>query len=170
MQPSSDRARNSGEPEAFSSKRLSASVRVFQEGALQMKISSRQRGVAVALAGAMALAGATPSLAGPVLSNASGVKAAISDPVVDVRYRHRGSGIGIGAGLAAGALLGAGIAAATAPRYYYGPGYYGGAYAYDYGPGYTYAPAYGAYGSSYAYPYQTCGVSAGYGRWDYSQC
>ena len=42
-----------------------------------MKISSRQRGVAVALAGAMALAGATPSLAGPVFSNAAGVKAAI---------------------------------------------------------------------------------------------
>jgi hypothetical protein len=136
-----------------------------------MKISSRQRGVAVALAGAMALAGASPSFAGPIFSNAAGMKAATSDPVVDVRYRHRGGGIGIGAGLAAGALLGAGIAAATAPRYSYGPGYgYGGAYAYDYAPGYTYAPAYGAYGSSYAYPYQTCGVSAGYGRWDYSQC
>ena len=139
-----------------------------------MKISSRQRGVAVALAGAMALAGVTPSLAGPVFSNAAGMKAATSDPVVDVRYRHRGrAAVGIGAGLAAGALLGAGIAAATAPRYSYGPSYYGyggGPYAYEYSPGYTYAPAYGAYGSSYAYPYQTCGVSGGYGRWDYSQC
>jgi hypothetical protein len=140
-----------------------------------MTISSRQRGLAVALAGAMALAGATPSFAAPVLSSTTGVKAAVSDPVVDVQYRrwHRGGrGFGIGAGLAAGALLGAGIAAATAPRYYYGPRY--GTYAYESGPTYYYDTgptySYGAYGGSYAYPYQTCGVSAGYGRWDYSQC
>jgi hypothetical protein len=147
-----------------------------------MTISSRQRGVAVALVGAMALAGATPSFAAPVFSSTTGVKAAVSDSVVDVQYRrwHRGGrGFGFGA-VAAGALLGAGIAAATAPRYY-GPRY--GAYAYESGPTYYYDTgptystgyygptySYGAYGRSYAYPYQTCGVSAGYGRWDYSEC
>ena len=133
-----------------------------------MKISSRQRGLALALSATMAFAGATPSFAAPVFTNAAGMKAASSDLVQDVRYRGRG--VGVGAGLAAGALVGAGIAAATAPRYY-GPGYYGygptyGAYAYE-SPGYVYAPA---YGSSYAYPYQSCGFYGGYGRWDYSQC
>jgi hypothetical protein len=139
-----------------------------------------RRAAAIGLAGAMTLAGMTSSFAAPVLSNAAGLKAAVPNDVAEVRWRgwHRGGGgAAIAGGLAAGALLGAGIAAATAPRYYYGGygpayGYSGyGSYAYDYP--YSNAPlVYGApaYGSSYAYPYQTCGFDGGYGRWDYSQC
>lgn len=61
-------------------------------------------------------------------------------------YRRRGIGGALAAGAAIG-LLGAGVAAATAPRYGY----------YDYGyarPVYGY-PAYGypAYGYRYGYPY-----------------
>jgi hypothetical protein len=136
--------------------------------------SSSKLALALGLAGATALA--SPSFAGPVLSSTTGVKAAASDNMVDVQYRrwhhHRG-GAGLAAGLAFGALAGAAVGAATAPYYYGYPAYsYGysapayGSYAYE-------APVtyYGArgYGSAY-YPYQTCGVSAGYGRWDYSQC
>jgi hypothetical protein len=150
-----------------------------------MTSSSRRCGLALGLVGALALA--TPSLAGPVPST-SGVKAAVQDNVVDVRWRHRGGGGAVAAGVAFGALAGAAIGAATAPRYYghYGyPAYYGysyPSYAYTY-PAYdTYAyetapvvygaPTYGYYGyrNSYAYPYQTCGAYGGYGRWDYSQC
>jgi hypothetical protein len=135
-----------------------------------MTTSLKRRGLAIGVAGATILAAITPSFAAPVLSGSAGVKAAVADGVVDVRWRRGG---GIAAGFAAGALAGAAIGAAAAPRYYYGPGY-------GYGSGY---PAYGAYGyegpvtygapvygSSYAYPYQTCGVDAGYGRWDYSSC
>jgi hypothetical protein len=154
-----------------------------------MTSSSRQRGLALGLVGALTLA--TPALAGPVLTNTTGVKAAVEDGVVDVRWRHRGGG-GVAAGLAFGALAGAAIGAATAPRYYGYPAYYGGGYYPTYyGSTYpSYAdtyPAYGAYtaqgpvvyggptygytyGSSYAYPNQTCGFYGGYGRWDYSQC
>jgi hypothetical protein len=156
-----------------------------------MTSSSRRRGLAFGLVGALALA--TPAFAGPVLTSTTGVKAAVQDNVVDVRWRHRGGGAGVAAGLAFGALAGAAIGAATAPRYYgYSgyPAYYGysyPSYGYTYPSyGYTY-PAYGAYtaqgpvvyggpaygytyGSSYAYPAQTCGVYGGYGRWDYSQC
>jgi hypothetical protein len=148
--------------------------------------SRRRRGLALGLVGALALI--TPSLAGPVIST-SGVKAAVQDNVVDVRWRHRGGGAAVAAGLAFGALAGAAIGAATAPGYYaYSgyPAYYGysyPSYAYTY-PAYgayatyptygAYAPVYGStfgyYGNSYAYPYQTCGFSGGYGRWDYSQC
>jgi hypothetical protein len=140
-----------------------------------MIISSKSGLIAIGLAGAMAVV--TPSFAAPVLSNAAaGLKAAVPNDVVDVQWRrwHHGGRGGAIAGLAAGALLGAGIAAATAPRYSYGPGYaypaYG-AYAYDYP--YSNAPlTYGApvYGGYHAYPYQTCAVDAGYGRADYSQC
>jgi hypothetical protein len=156
-----------------------------------MTSSSRRRGLAFGLIGALALA--APATAGPVVTGSAGLKAAAQDNVVDVRWRHRG-GAGLAAGLAFGALAGAAIGAATAPRYYGYPASYG--YGYDYpaysgyypaysGYAYTY-PAYdayayqtapvvygsgfGYYGSSYAYPYQTCGVYAGYNRWDYSQC
>jgi len=131
-------------------------------------INMKWSGLALGLAGAIAVA--SPSFAGPVFSNATGLKAAASDHVVDVRWR-RGGGVGIGAGLAFGALAGAAIGAATAPRYYgpaygyYDPGYSSyGAYAYD-APVYT-APAYG-FGSYGGYQ---CGHYGGYGRWDYSQC
>jgi hypothetical protein len=156
-----------------------------------MTSNSRRRGVALGLVGALALA--TPAFAGPVLTSTTGVKAAVQDNVVDVRWRHRGSGAGIAAGLAFGALAGAAIGAATAPRYYGYPAYYGGYYPTYYGSTYTsypdtypaygaYAyPAYGGYTAQgpvvygrpaygYAYPAQTCGVYGGYGRWDYSQC
>ena len=133
-----------------------------------------RRAMAFGLAGAMALA--APAIAGPVPSSTASVKAAAPDHAVDVRWRHGG---GVAAGVAFGALAGAAIAAATAPRYYYG--------GYDY-PGYAYGyPAYGAYGypsygaygygyggpvygRAYAYPYQSCGAYGGYGRWDYSNC
>jgi len=159
-----------------------------------MTSSSRRRGLAVGLVGAVALS--TPSLAAPVMTSTTGVKAAVQDGVVDVRWRHRGGGAAVAAGLAFGALAGAAIGAATAPRYYgYSgyPAYYGDSY-----PSYSYAyPTYGAYatypaysgyaydtapvfyggrsygyayGNSYAYPYQTCGFYGGYNRWDYSQC
>jgi hypothetical protein len=155
------------------------------ERTLDMTSNSTRRGLALGLVGALALA--TPSLAGPVLST-SGVKAAVQDNVVDVRWRHRGGGAGVAAGLAFGALAGAAIGAAAAPRYYGYPGYFGYSYPAYYGysyPAYSYpaydtyayttAPVvygstYGYYGSSYAYPNQTCGVYGGYGRWDYSQC
>jgi hypothetical protein len=149
-----------------------------------MTSSSRRRGLALGLVGALALT--TPALAGPVL-NTTGVKAAVQDGIVDVRWRHRGGGAAVAAGLVFGALAGAAIGAATAPGYYgYGyPAYYGygyPSYAYTY-PAYGYAGAYTAQGpvvyggptygyaySNYAYPYQTCGFYGGYGRWDYSQC
>jgi hypothetical protein len=127
----------------------------------------------LSLAGALALV--TPSMAAPVLSNTTAVKSAVSDHAIDVRWRGGGwRGGGVAAGVAAGVIAGAAIGAATAPGYYYGPSY--GAYAYDapvvYGNPY-YGPTYGSsayYNGSYAYPHQSCGVDAGYGRWDYSQC
>jgi hypothetical protein len=144
------------------------------------------KGSACLLGLAAALALATPSVAAPVLSSTTGVKAAVSDHAIDVRWRRGG---GIAAGVAAGVLAGAAIGAVTAPRYYgYGYGYgYGPAYGYSYGAyaydapvyGYAYgAPAYGVpvyggpvyYNRAYGYPAQSCGVDGGYGRWDYSQC
>lgn len=132
---------------------------------------TRLKGSACVLSLAGALALVTPAMAAPVLSSTTGVKAAVSDHVTDVRWRGGGA---VAAGVAAGVIAGAAIGAATAPGYYYGPGY--GAYAYDapvvYGGTY-YGPAYGSsayYNGSSAYPHQTCGVDAGYGRWDYSQC
>jgi hypothetical protein len=128
-----------------------------------------KRALALASAIAVAVTAASPSFAGPVLSSASGVKAAASDNVVDVRWRRGG---GVAAGFAAGALAGAVIGAATAPRYYGYPYAYGypayGAYAYE-APVYS-APVYGAYYGAYGYPGQTCGAYGGYGRWDYSNC
>jgi hypothetical protein len=137
------------------------------------------KGSACVLGLAGVLAFAAPSVAAPVLSNATAVKSAVSDHAIDVRWRGGGwrgggwHGGGVAAGVAAGVIAGAAIGAATAPGYYYGPAY--GAYAYDapvYGGPY-YGPTYGSsayYNGSYAYPHQTCGVDAGYGRWDYSQC
>jgi len=132
---------------------------------------SSQRGLALAIAATMVMTASSPSFAGPLLSSASSVKAAAADNVVDVYWRRGG---GVAAGVAFGALAGAAIAAATAPRYY---GYYPyGGYAYGAYPAYGYG--YGAYATdpyyagyrSYAYPGQTCGVYGGYGRWDYSNC
>jgi len=132
-----------------------------------MTTSLKRCALAIGVAGATTLAGLASTVAGPAFSPAAGLKAAASDGVIDVRWRRGGVGPGIAAGVAAGALAGAAIGAATAPGYLYGyPAY--GAYAY---PGYgAYYDAPVVYGSSYAYPYQSCGFYGGYGRWDYSSC
>ena len=82
--------------------------------------------LALGLAGALAIAAVTPSLA---------------------RDGRNAAAIGAGvAGFAVGAAVGS--AAANSNRYYYGEPYaYGGGYAYE--PAYTYAPAYSY--DSYAY-------------------
>jgi hypothetical protein len=90
---------------------------------IMTNVSTMRKLAAVGLAGALAVAAATPSLAG------SGRTAAA-----------------VAGGFAAGALLGAAAANAHAgyhhPGYDYGPGYtYAPGYAYE--PGYTYGPAYG---------------------------
>ena len=130
-----------------------------------------KRALALASAAAVAITAASPSFAGPILSSTTGMKAAASDNVVDVRWRRGG---GVAAGVAVGALAGAAIGAAVAPRYYGSPYAYGypaygyDAYAYE-APVYS-APVYGAYYGGYGYPGRTCGSYGGYGRWDYSNC
>src|SRR5262249_31867410 len=94
--------------------------RGFEARKLTMTINAKWSGLALGLAGAIAMA--SPSFAGPVLSNAAGLKAAASDHAIDVRWRRGWHGGGIAAGLAFGALAGAALGAATSP-YYYGPGY-----------------------------------------------
>ena len=82
-----------------------------------------------ALAFAAFLATSAPSYA--QVARPLPVQAAVSgdNPTTEVGWR--GGGWGWGGGLAAGALIGAGIAASR--PYYYSPYYYGPAY---YGPGY----------------------------------
>jgi hypothetical protein len=114
----------------------------------------------IGVAAVVGVASIIPASAGPMLANASGVKAASMDNVVDVRWRGR-RGAGIAAGVAAGALFGAAIANSA---YAYGPGYYG----YGYAPAYTYGygPSYGPYGS-YAYSYGYPGAYGTYRRQQY---
>src|SRR5580704_1839043 len=95
----------------------------------------------VLIAGAAAIATASPSWAMPGLSDAAAVKTAASNQVTDVRYyrrhyyRHRYYGRGY------------------YRRGYYGRRYYGGGYGYQYG-GYPYAYAYPYYYPySYFYPF-----------------
>jgi hypothetical protein len=91
--------------------------------------------IALSFAGAMALGLAGSAAAAPVASGMTGLKAATPSDVSTVQYRrggyrggryHRGRGWGPGAGIAAG-IIGLGIGAALAPRYYYDepPPYYG---------------------------------------------
>jgi len=130
-----------------------------------MMTSLKRCALAIGIAGATTLSGVASTVAAPAFSPATGLKAAVSDGVVDVRWRHGGA---VAAGVAAGALAGVAIGAATAPGYMYGyPAY--GAYGY---PGYGAYSYYAApvYVSPYAYPYQSCGFYGGYGRWDYSTC
>jgi hypothetical protein len=109
------------------------------------------------IAGAFAMATASPLRAAPTLLNVAPVKAAASIQATNVRYYRRGyarhryyrrgyyrrgyydPGAAAAAGLALG-LFGAAAGAATAPYYYGGPGYYG-------APGYYGGPGY------YGYPY-----------------
>jgi hypothetical protein len=114
-----------------------------------MKTFTRYAG-AVALAGAFALAAATPSQA---------------------RWHGRHGGGAAVAGFAAGALIGA-----AAANSYYGPDYYGPDYAYA--PGYAYEPGYDSYAyepGPTVYRYRSgsrpsCATDGGYGRTDYGAC
>lgn len=114
--------------------------------------------IALGLAGALSVATAVPSVAGP-LTGPAGLRTAAPDHVTEVRWRGRGIGPGLAFGLTAGALLGAAVASRPyGPDYYYdGPyGYDAPVYAEPYavGPGY-YAPHYG---------YGQCYTNDGYGR------
>lgn len=98
--------------------------------------------IALGVAGALAIAAASPSWAAPVPSNTAALKSAAPTETTDVRhFRHRGVGPGL---LFGGLALGLAGAALASPYYYddgpgygYGPGYY------DNGPGYAYGPGYG---------------------------
>jgi hypothetical protein len=114
-------------------------------------MSYLKSGIAVGLAGALALGTVAPSVAAMPTAVAA-VKTAPSDDTINVRWGWRhggwwGPGIGLGIGLG---LLGA-AAIASSPYYYGGYGcpygYYG-----SYGCGYGYAGYYGGYGyPAYAY-------------------
>ena len=87
-------------------------------------------------------------------------------------YGNRGWGPAAGIGLAAGALIGGAVAAATTP--WYGPGYYGD-YAYAgnaYDP-WSYSAAdpyyYGGVAPSYGYVAPTYGYAPGYNAYAYSE-
>ena len=103
---------------------------------------------AAALAGALAVGSAGTGVAAPQ-SSPAGLKASShatdisaqrhNRRVVHRRVYRRGYGYGPGPAVAGAALgiIGAGVAAATAPRYYYSEPYpYYGGPAYGYGPGY----------------------------------
>jgi hypothetical protein len=99
------------------------------------------------IAGAVAIATASPSWAMPVLPNTAAVKAAASNQVTDVRYYRRGY-----------------YRHGYYRRGYYGRRYYGGGYGYPYG-GYRYAYPYYypyAYPYSYSYPFS---FGFGWGGW-----
>lgn len=81
---------------------------------------------AIAVAGLLAVATIVPAAAQVARPQAAQMAISADDAVTPVHWRGRGWGIG--AGIAAGALLGAGIAASRPyyyDPYYYGPGYYG---------------------------------------------
>ena len=117
------------------------------DGQEEALMSSRKTGIALGLAGVMALSASTPSMAFTPTAVAAITKAAPSTAIIDVRWGWW-PGIGIGIGLG---LLGAAIAA---PYYGYGYPYYSG-YPYGYASyGYPYAYGYGyPYGGYYARPY-----------------
>jgi hypothetical protein len=106
---------------------------------------SRKTGIALGLAGALALSASAPSMASMPTAVAA-IKTAPSNDTLDVRWGWW-PGIGVGIGLG---LLGAAIAA----PYYYGygyPHYYGYPYGYA-GYGYPYSYGY-PYGGYYPRPY-----------------
>jgi hypothetical protein len=100
------------------------------------------------IAGAVAIATASPSWAMPVLSNTAVMRTAASNQLTDVQYYRRGYHRG---------YYGRGYG-----RGYYGRRYYGGGYGYPYG-GYPYAYPYSySYGYPYSYSYP---FSFGFGGW-----
>ncbi len=119
-------------------------------------MNKTRTGVALAVAGALALGTVAPSLAAPVPASPGAVKAAASSPAINVRYYGHGGWHGgwfpgaILGGLALGALGAAtypywGYGYYDAPYAYYDDGYYG-TYGYGYAPyayGYGYAPGFG---------------------------
>jgi hypothetical protein len=97
--------------------------------------------VGAAIAASAALNHAGTAAAGPLPVNATALKTAAADDVIDVRYRGGGAFV---AGLAFGLIGGA-----IASRSYYYPAYY----YYPYAPAYYYPP-YPYYGSYWGYrPY-----------------
>lgn len=99
------------------------------------------------VAGAVAIATASPSWAAPVLSNTAALKIAASNQVTDVRYYRRGY-----------------YRRGYYRRGYYGRGYYRRGYGYPYG-GYPYAYPYAYpyyYPYSYSYPFS---FGYGWGGW-----
>ena len=126
--------------------------------------------MAIGLAGALTLGAAVSASAGPLPIGNSGLKAAVAPDTTEIYWRRGyGWGPGIGFGLAAGALVGAAIAARPYGYYGYGPGYgYGPSYVYDapvYAAPYAYGPVYpGYYGGYGYYGYGRCSTDEGYGR------
>jgi hypothetical protein len=103
------------------------------------------------IAGAVAIATASPSWTMPVLPNTVAVTTAASNQVTDVRYYGRGYyGRGYGRGYY-GRGYGRGYYGRGYGRGYYGRGYYGGGYGYPYG-GYPYAYPY-AYSNPFPFGY-----------------
>jgi hypothetical protein len=109
------------------------------------------------IAGAVAIATASPSWTMPVLSGAAAVKTVASNQITDVRYYRRGYyGRGYRHGYYGGGYR-RGYYGGGYRRGYYGRGYYGGGYGYPYyGNPYPYA-------YSYSYPYPSFGF--GWGGW-----
>jgi len=109
-----------------------------------MRYPSLKFGLIAGVAGTLALAAITPSVAAPVYNGATALKSAIANDVVDVRWRGRG---GRGGWVAGGFVGGLALGALAARPYYSDPYYYGPAY---YGPPAVYGPP---AGPVYAEPY-----------------
>ena len=105
---------------------------------------------ALGVAGAVAIATASPSWAAPVAPDTTAVRTAASNQLIDVQYHRRGYyGRGYGRG-----YYGRGYG-----RRYYGRGYYRRGYGYPYA-GYAYPNYY-----PYAYPSPYLGFGFGWGGW-----
>jgi len=82
-------------------------------------------GAIAGVAGTLALASLTPSVAAPVSTGATALKSAVASDVVDVRWRGRGGRGGRGGWVAGGFATGLAIGALASRPYYYDPYYYG---------------------------------------------
>jgi hypothetical protein len=126
---------------------------------------------------AVLIAGSVASLAGPAhavpLSASLSLREASTSEVQPVQWRRWGGWGGVGFGLAAGAIVGAALAA---PYYSYGYGCYGcggyyPAYSYGYGygyPSYSYAYSRPYYSYAYSRPYYSYAYSSPYYSYAYS--